>query len=54
MSSSTIVADLPPSSRKVFLMVAAAASMTLRPVAVEPVNVTRSTRGSLESSAPTE
>jgi len=34
-------------------MVAAASAITLRPVAVEPVNETMSTRGSLASSAPT-
>ena len=34
-------------------MVAAASAITLRPVAVEPVNETMSTRGSLANSAPT-
>ncbi len=34
-------------------MVAAASIMTLRPVLVDPVNDTMSTRGSFESSAPT-
>ena len=51
-SSSTIAADLPPSSRKTFLVVAAALAMTSRPVAVEPVNETRSTRGSAVSCRP--
>ncbi|CNH10500.1 Uncharacterised protein [Mycobacterium tuberculosis] len=46
-------ADLPPSSRKTFLMVAAPSAITLRPVAVEPVNEIMSTRGSLASMAPT-
>ena len=35
------------------MRLAAAAAMTFRPVAVEPVNDTRSTRGSDESRAPT-
>ena len=52
-SSSTRNADLPPSSRNTFLMVAAASIITARPVAVDPVNETMSTRGSLDSSAPT-
>src|SRR3984885_13009531 len=52
-SSSTMNADLPPSSRNTFLIVAAASAITLRPVAVEPVNETMSTRGSLANSAPT-
>lgn len=43
---------LAPSSRNTFLMVAAASAITLRPVAVEPVNETKSTRGSLASMAP--
>ena len=34
-------------------MVAAASTITLRPVAVEPVNETMSTRGSFDSCAPT-
>ena len=50
--SSTIDADLPPSSRKTFFTVAAAVAMTRRPVAVEPVNVTASTRGSAASISP--
>src|ERR1700744_1360772 len=52
-SSSTTNADLPPSSRNTFLSVTAASLITLRPVAVEPVNETMSTRGSLASNAPT-
>src|ERR1700761_4459502 len=52
-SSSTTNADLPPSSKNTFLSVTAASLITLRPVAVEPVNETRSTRGSLASNAPT-
>ncbi|SKV53481.1 Uncharacterised protein [Mycobacteroides abscessus subsp. massiliense] len=51
-SSSTMNADLPPSSRNTFLTVAAASVMTARPVAVEPVNDTMSTRGSVDSCAP--
>src|SRR5262245_1240980 len=51
-SSSTTLADFPPSSRKTFLTVTAARSITRRPVAVEPVKVTRSTRGSVESISP--
>ena len=52
-SSSTRNADLPPSSRKTFLSVAAPSDITARPVAVDPVNETMSTRGSFDSSAPT-
>ena len=52
-SSSTRNADLPPSSRKTFLIVAAPAAITARPVLVDPVNDTMSTRGSLDSNAPT-
>ena len=48
-SSSTIAADLPPSSRKTFFSVGAAAAMIARPVAVEPVKETMSTRGSVVS-----
>jgi len=51
-SSRMTKADLPPSSRKTFLTVSAAAAMTLRPVAVEPVKLTWSTRGSVDSMAP--
>ena len=46
-------ADLPPSSKKTLLMVAAPSAITARPVAVDPVNETMSTRGSLDKSAPT-
>ena len=52
-SSSTTAADLPPSSRKTRLRLPAAAVMTRRPVAVEPVKLTRSTRGSSASCWPT-
>src|SRR5690349_11233169 len=45
-------ADLPPSSRNTRLSDSAALAMTLRPVAVEPVNDTTSTRGSVLSIAP--
>ncbi len=45
-------ADLPPSSRNTFLTVSAAEAMTLRPVAVDPVKLTWSTRGSVDSNAP--
>src|SRR5690554_6701340 len=51
-SSRTIIADLPPSSNKVFLMVFAAFSVTRLPVVVEPVNETTSTRGSDVSTEP--
>ena len=52
-SSSAIAADLPPSSRKTRFRVGAAAAMIARPVAVEPVNDTMSTRGSVTSIAAT-
>ncbi|CAB4726145.1 unannotated protein [freshwater metagenome] len=52
-SSSAIAADLPPSSRKTFFSVGAAAAMIARPVAVDPVKETMSTRGSVESTAAT-
>src|SRR5690606_4797346 len=45
-------ADLPPSSRNTRLRDSAAEAITLRPVAVEPVNDTRSTRGSVDNMAP--
>src|SRR5699024_5879266 len=48
-SSSTIAADLPPSSRDTFFTVSAASAMIFLPVAVDPVNETRSTRGSVVS-----
>ena len=44
-SSSTMVADLPPSSRNVRLSVAPPFSMIRLPTAVEPVNEIRSTFG---------
>src|SRR5271166_7053135 len=53
-SSRTTKADLPPSSRKTRLRVADAAAMTLRPVAVDPVKLTWSTRGSDASCEPKE
>jgi len=51
-SSSTIEADLPPSSRNTLVTLADAAAITRRPVAVEPVKLTMSTRGSPVSSSP--
>ena len=48
-SSITMNADLPPSSRNTFVMFSAAVRMTARPVAVEPVKDTMSTRGSPDS-----
>ena len=52
-SSSTIAADLPPSSRKTFLSVSLAAAMMRLPVGVEPVKVTMSTSGLVVRTAPT-
>ncbi len=52
-SSSTMVADLPPSSRNSRFNVAAPFSMIRRPTAVEPVNEIRSTFGDSVSSSPT-
>ena len=52
-SSSTMVADLPPSSRKVRLSVAPPFSMMRMPTAVEPVKEIRSTLGERVSSSPT-
>ena len=46
-------ADLPPSSSSVFFTVAAPAARIARPVAVDPVKVIMSTRGSADSAAPT-
>jgi len=51
-SSSTTKADFPPSSRNTRLSVPAACAMTVRPVAVEPVKLTWSTRGSATTRAP--
>ena len=51
-SSSTTNADFPPSSRKTRLSVPAAWAITVRPVAVEPVKLTWSTRSSSTSRAP--
>jgi hypothetical protein len=53
VSSRITVAALPPSSRRTRLTVAEAAAMTLRPVTVDPVNATASTRGSVVSAAAT-
>ncbi|CNJ04177.1 Uncharacterised protein [Mycobacterium tuberculosis] len=53
-SSSTIVADLPPSSRNSRFMVAAPFSMIRLPTTVEPVNEIRSTFGDNVSSSPTK
>ena len=53
-SSSTTFALFPPSSRKTFFTVADAHSMTRRPVAVEPVKLTASMRGSLARISPSE
>ncbi len=52
-SSRITQADLPPSSSSTFLTVAAAAAITARPVTVEPVKATASTRGSVVSIAAT-
>ncbi len=46
-------ADVPPSSRNTFFTVSLAAAMMWRPVGVEPVKLTMSTRGSVTSSLPT-
>ena len=51
-SSRTMVADLPPSSRKTRFMVAAPFSMMRWPTAVEPVNEMQSTLGDSVSSSP--
>ncbi len=48
-----MLADLPPNSRKTFFTVPAAWAMMRRPVPVEPVNETTSTRGSEVSISPT-
>ena len=47
------MADLPPSSRKTFFTVSEALAMMRRPVAVEPVKVIMSTRGSVVRTSPT-
>jgi len=52
-SSMTMNADLPPSARNTFFTVWLAAAMMRRPVAVEPVKLTMSTRGSVTSTSPT-
>ena len=51
-SSRMMLADLPPSSRNTRLSVAAPRSMMRLPMAVDPVNEMRSTRGSLTSISP--
>jgi hypothetical protein len=43
---------LPPSSRNTFFTVSLAARMMARPVGVEPVKLTMSTRGSVTSASP--
>jgi hypothetical protein len=48
-SSSTMWADLPPSSSSAFFTVAAPAARIARPVAVDPVKVIMSTRGSADN-----
>ncbi len=45
-SAKTMLADLPPSSAETGVRLAAAAAMMAAPVALEPVKVIRSTRGS--------
>ena len=51
-SSSTMVADLPPSSRNRRFIVAEPFSMIRLPTAVDPVNEIRSTLGDMVSSSP--
>ena len=51
-SSSRMFADLPPSSRKHFFTVSAQSRMMARPVAVEPVNDSMSTRSSVVRTRP--
>ena len=48
-----MLADLPPSSRNTFFTVSAPLAMMRRPVAVDPVKVIMSTRGSVVSTSPT-
>ena len=52
-SSSTIVADLPPSSRNRRFIVSPPLDMMRLPTTVEPVNEMRSTFGESVSSSPT-
>ena len=52
-SSRTMLADLPPSSRNTFFTVSEALAMMRRPVAVDPVKVIMSTRGSVVRTSPT-
>ena len=53
-SSSTMVADFPPNSRKSRFIVAAPFSMIRLPTTVEPVNEIMSTFGESVSSSPTK
>src|SRR5699024_8091189 len=48
-SSSTLAAHLPPTSRDTSFTVSSPSAMTFLPVAVDPVNETRSTRGAVVS-----
>ena len=52
-SGSTMLADLPPSSRQTRLTVSAAAAPTCAPAAVDPVNEIMSTPGWRDSASPT-
>src|SRR5262249_52732028 len=52
-SSRMTLADFPPSSRNTFFSVSAPFAMIRRPVAVEPVKLIMSTRGSVVSTSPT-
>ena len=52
-SSSTMLADLPPSSRVTGFTVPDASCMMRRPTSVEPVNAVLSTIGLAASSSPT-
>ena len=51
-SSSTMFADLPPSSRNTFFSVSAPLAMMRFPTAVEPVKLIMSTRSSVVSASP--
>ena len=48
-SAHTIIGSLPPSSSDTGVSVRAARSITLRPVSVEPVNITKSTASIIAS-----
>ncbi len=52
-SSSSTLADLPPSSRAIFLTVSAPSWATRLPARVEPVNDTMSTSGCEAMASPT-